>query len=80
MFLYGPEKGRMMISTISKIDAWAAHLAESLSVGLERATWHSEPTLRNRLGRCKLRDLDQFTSVTSPGDGGIWLTRRIVPR
>lgn len=63
VFVHGSNMGRMMISTIPILGAWVAHLAKSLPVGLEGATWNSELALRNQFPRCMLVDLEQFTSV-----------------
>lgn len=78
VFVHGPEIGRMIISSISRINRWRGHLGNALPVGLDRVTWNSEMTLRNQIGRRKLSDLDQFTSVIHSGSG-ILLTR-VVPR
>lgn len=63
IFKEGSEKGRMMISTTSKIEEWGLQLAADLLIGLPKAAWISEPTLRNRIGLRHLLQLDLYTSV-----------------
>jgi len=63
IFKEGSEKGRMMISTTSKIEEWGLQLAADLLVGLPKAVWISEPTLRNQIGFRDLVQLDLYTSV-----------------